>query len=211
MIRLAALLACLAGPAAATQDGWPALFDVKGVASNDTLNIRSEPGTGGAIIGTIPPDAEGIEVVRPNERQTWGLVNHGEATGWVSLSFLERRPGQWWGHVPQIRSCFGTEPFWSLSFDDDAITWSTPEETATGQRLETWSTLNSRDLHAFSLRITSDDGSEREGVAMLSLDSCNDGMSNREYGLRLDLLLGGADERTLLSGCCSIQPPDGER
>ncbi len=43
---------------------------------------------------------------------------------------------------------------------------------------------------------------------MLSLASCSDGMSDREYGLRLDLLLGTSDERTLLSGCCSIQPPE---
>ncbi len=153
MIRLVILLACLAGPAVATQDGWPALFDVSGVAADDTLNIRSEPGTGGVVIGTLEPDAEGIEVVRPNPRETWGLVNYGEATGWVSLSFLTRRPGQWLGHVPEVRSCFGTEPFWSLSFDGDAITWSTPDETASGERLETWSTLNRRDLHAIGLRI----------------------------------------------------------
>ncbi len=208
MMRFAILVACFAGPAAATQDGWPALYDVSGVAANDTLNIRSEPGTGGVVIGTLEPDAEGIEVVRPNPRETWGLVNHGEATGWVSLSFLTRRPGQWLGHVPEIRSCFGTEPFWSLTFDGDAITWWTPDETASGDRLETWSTLNRRDLHAIGLRISPDDEPEREGVAMLSLASCSDGMSDREYGLRLDLLLGTAGDRTLLSGCCSIQPPD---
>jgi hypothetical protein len=114
VIRLAVLLwAALALPGAATQDGWPAIHDVTGVAADDVLNIRERPDASSPIVGQLAPDAT-VEVIRPNERLTWGLVNAGERTGWVSLRYLQRRPGQWDGAFPEIASCFGTEPFWSL-------------------------------------------------------------------------------------------------
>ena len=95
MIRLAVILwAALALPAIATQDGWPALHDVTGVSAGDALNIRERPDASSPIIGGLASDAEGVEVIRPNERLTWGLVNVGERTGWVSLLYLERRPHQ---------------------------------------------------------------------------------------------------------------------
>ena len=97
MIRALLLLFLLAGPAAATQDQWPALFDVSGVAPDDVLNIRAAPSASAEIIGTLAPDAAGVEVVRPDSRHGWGLVNTGEGSGWASLAFLVRRPGQWLG------------------------------------------------------------------------------------------------------------------
>ena len=87
MIRLALFLIVAAGPALATQDGWPALYDVTGVDSADVLNIRSEPGAAGDVIGALPPDAQNVEVIRDNDgHATWGLINTGEGTGWVSLN-----------------------------------------------------------------------------------------------------------------------------
>ena len=133
MIRALILWLVLAGPALATQQGWPALFDVTGVAPDDVLNIREAPNAGAPIIGSFAPDAEGVEVIRPNADESWGLVNTAEGTGWTSLAFLERRPGQWNGAFPRIARCLGTEPFWSLSLDEDAVTLSTPQETAEGR------------------------------------------------------------------------------
>lgn len=59
---LTALL--MASPAAATQEYMlPTLFDVQDVAAGDVLNIREAPNAKAAIIGTLAPDATGVEVV----------------------------------------------------------------------------------------------------------------------------------------------------
>ncbi|MEO1155590.1 MAG: SH3 domain-containing protein, partial [Pseudomonadota bacterium] len=43
--------------------GYPALFDVTGVASDDVLNIRSAPSATAEIIGTLAHNETGVEVV----------------------------------------------------------------------------------------------------------------------------------------------------
>ena len=201
MIRLAAFIwALLALPALATQDGWPALHDVAGVAADDRLNIRERPDAGAPIIGSLAHDASGIEVIRPNERLTWGLVNAGERTGWVSLRYLARRPGQWDGAFPEIAACYGTEPFWSLARTGETLTWSDPETEALEMPILARSgSANRRD----SFHIVAD-GPDGPAVALLRTESCGDGMSDREFGISVELLLGvGAGVRHL-SGCCTL-------
>lgn len=196
----------LAAPGHATQDQWPALFDVAGVASDDVLNIRAAPSASAEIIGTLDHNATGVEVIRPNPREAWGLVNTGGGVGWVSLAYLRRTPGQWLGAEPALQSCGGTEPFWTLRFDAEGLSYETPEARATGARLDRWSGENRRDVHAFSLRLDTETGATaQDGVAIVTLGQCFDGMSDREYGLRIDMVLGTASEQRLLSGCYTLQ------
>ncbi|WP_298437581.1 SH3 domain-containing protein [uncultured Jannaschia sp.] len=185
-----------AGPAAATQDAWPALFDVAGVASDDVLNIRAAPRADAPILGTLAPDATGVEVVAPNGRETWGQVNVDEGTGWVSLRFLARQPGQWQGAFPPLASCFGTEPFWTVRVDGDTARWSTPEGEIEGLVTARAGSLSRRDRHG--LRVVLADGSRIDGI--ISWRACNDGMSDRGYGLGFDALRG----ENVLSGCCAL-------
>jgi hypothetical protein len=192
---IAAALA-LAAPAGATQPGWPALHDVAGVAADDALNLRATPGMDGAVVGALPPDARGVEVIRPDADGAWGLVNHGEGTAWASLAFLARRPGQWLGAFPRVSACFGTEPFWTLTADPGgALGWATPEGTAEGRETARLGSAARRDRHALLGRI---DG--REVTAVIAAQACGDGMSDREYGLAVDLVRGD----DLLSGCCTL-------
>lgn len=214
MIRAFAMLVALAGPAHATVDGWPALFDVTGVASDDFLNVRAEPGPLSEIVGKIAPDAEGIEVIRPNERETWGLVNVGERSGWVSLTYLARRPGQWSGAFPEVRQCFGTEPFWSLSYDPPRIALSMPDiAPREGLISGLYSSLSRRDRFALRGSFFPTETGDREIHLSVRTETCNDGMSDREFGVSVDMLVtrptpGGDQSATgLYSGCCSIQPP----
>ncbi|PWJ21773.1 peptide-binding protein [Jannaschia seohaensis] len=193
---LAAILILLAAPATATQDAWPALFDVAGVSADDVLNIRAAPTAASEIVGTVAPDAVDIEVIRPNEALTWGLVNTAEGTGWVSLAFLQRQPGQWTGAYPPVQQCFGTEPFWSIDIDDRAATFSTPDTSIQGQVIARMASANRRDRHG--LRIALPEGRWIDGV--ISWETCSDFMSDREYGLTFDAL--GTDG--VLSGCCSL-------
>lgn len=108
------LLLILAAPAHATQEYiLPTLFDVTGVAADDVLNIRQLPDADAPIIGTLSPDAKGIEVVE--DTGGWGRVNSGEGSGWVSMRYMAYRTDVWHeGALPDGFSCFGTEPFWSL-------------------------------------------------------------------------------------------------
>jgi uncharacterized protein len=90
----------------AEADG-PDFFAVSGVASDDVLNIRSDPSAGAAKVGQIPPDANGLrnlgceggisfaewEQATEEERaqatrKRWCRVEFNGVTGWVAGWFL---------------------------------------------------------------------------------------------------------------------------
>lgn len=210
-MRLATILLLLATPCLATQDQWPALFDVTGVEPGDVLNIRAEPSGSAPIIGTLAHDAEDVEIIRPNDRHSWGMINLGEGAGWISLAFVTRGPGQWLGATPVVRSCFGTEPFWSLEIDDAEMTLTRPDAAPReGLISGRYTSRSRRDTHAFRGSFFPDEDGEIALVATMRLASCNDGMSNREYGVAIDVLLSpssfpdNAERFGLYSGCCSL-------
>jgi uncharacterized membrane protein len=208
LIRAAlAALALLASPVWATVDGWPALYDVVGVNSDDVLNVRAGPDASAEVIGTLEFNATRIEVIRPDDDFEWGKVNTGERAGWASLQYLVPQPGQWSGQFPPIRKCFGTEPFWAMHILGDEIRFETPVNTANGRIHEQWTSLSRRDSHALSIRLDkmSDHGADM--IGFLSQEFCSDGMSDREYGIQIEMLFRGSIDRELLSGCCSISPP----
>lgn len=203
MIRLAFILwAAGALPALATQDGWPALHDVAGVSPSDVLNVRERPDASAPVIGRLAPDATGIEVIRPNERLTWGLVNIGERTGWVSLRYLARRPHQWDGAFPEIASCHGTEPFWSIRRDGDMLTYSDPESAQLDFPLVSKSGSASR-RDSFHMIVA---GPDAPAVLLLTTETCGDGMSDREFGISVQFLTGIGGDVRHLSGCCTLAP-----
>ena len=195
---LAVLLLWVASAATATVDAWPALYDVSGVAADDVLNIRETPSASAPIVGALAPNARNVEVIRLNDAETWGLVNAGERSGWVSLAYMQRQPDQWAGRYPQITSCYGTEPFWGLAVEATRTTLSFFGEVAVDapgmMRLQ-----SSNRLDRFALRAG--------GITAILLEqSCNDGMSDREFGLSIELVAPVDGNTMQLSGCCTIQP-----
>ncbi|WP_375687457.1 SH3 domain-containing protein [Pseudooceanicola sp. LIPI14-2-Ac024] len=196
----AALILCaalLATPAAATQDAFPALYDVTGVAANDVLNLRAAPNAGAPVVGTLAPDATGVEVVELAPGVDWGRVNIGETSGWVSLAYMARRPGQFAGAPPDIARCFGTEPFWGLTAANAGYIFSgvdIPPRTLT----PTWqgAAAGRADRHGMTFDA---------GTAVITTAACSDGMSDRRFGLAIDLLLTAGDTPLLYSGCCTLQ------
>ena len=195
MIRLIVLLLLWAGGAAAQP--LPALYDVTGVAADDVLNVRAGPDAGSEIIGTLAPGATGVEVIE--EADGWGRVNAGERSGWASLTYLARRPGQEAGDLPARLRCAGTEPFWSLVTTGEEVIL---DEMATN-RTRSWpqsSTLTAEgryEPHAIP-------GEGDAPDVIVSRGACTDGMSDRAFGLIVHVLQGG-DDPYLLSGCCSIE------
>ncbi|MBU2992259.1 SH3 domain-containing protein [Octadecabacter sp. 1_MG-2023] len=193
----AVLLSIVATVAFATVDGWPALYDVTGVAADDNLNVREQPNASSIVISTLPPMAENIEVIAVNEDETWGLINIDGGTGWVSLRFMARQPEQFAGYTPAITVCHGTEPFWALEIEDDNFAFSAPDVTGTPTPLTVLRSANRIDRFALI----------SDGITgVVSTQACNDGMSEMQFGLSIDLLAPLYGETQLLSGCCSIQP-----
>ncbi|MDM7931612.1 SH3 domain-containing protein [Tabrizicola sp.] len=199
MIRTSLLLFLLfAGvlPSPLAAQDFPALFSVSGVAPDDSLNIRAAPDPAAPIIGTLPFDASGVEVVSVTDG--WAKINSGEGTGHVALSYLMRDDGAAWFTLQQPLFCFGTEPFWSLELDaaNGLITRKSPEVPAPliDRIGDTWPGKPWSPAAAIALP---------DGLAVLRPADCSDGMSDMTYGIALDVFLNGPDGRRL-SGCCTL-------
>lgn len=196
MIR-AAVLCLLALPVSAQEamPGFPWLHDVQGVVASDVLNIRAEPSASAAILGTLAPDAKGIEVV--GVKDGWYIVNSAEGTGYVNMSFLSPQPGPDWDTLSSPLSCFGTEPFWGLEF-----------APAEGK-----ATLRLFDVTPLEMAVTAlwpaSPWAPQAGIglaggtAVIRSQECSDGMSDFTYGISVDLFLTGAEARRY-SSCCSL-------
>ncbi|MEM7670840.1 MAG: SH3 domain-containing protein [Pseudomonadota bacterium] len=211
MIRAVFALWLIAMPVWATQDGWPALYNVSGVAVDDVLNVRAAPDVTSEIIGSLDPDAADVEVIRPDPALAWGLVNTGEGTGWVSLAFLARQPGQWEEQVPVVHQCFGTEPFWSLDIEGPAVLLNTPEgPPEAGLVAEQLVADGRRDRFVSRGTLLSSEAGALDLALHLRTQACGDGMSDRAYGIAADLLVTDPDDSDgtrparLRAGCCSL-------
>lgn len=218
VLRLLLILLVLAAPAAATQDGWPALHDVVGVAPDDVLNIRSGPGASFPIVGTLAPGATGVEVIGPSRADgDWGLVNVAAegGIGYVSLRFLRRQPNTFAGHLPPVLACYGTEPFWGLAATEGAMVF---EDASFGETYRTG---------GFEAIDTGRYGAEpvlrgREGPVAITVvienrvppdgigddpyrALCTDGMSDRVAGVAATVIVDAPGRTSGHYGCCSFQ------
>ena len=191
-----ALLIALASPASATPEYvLPTLFDVTGVDADDVLNIRERPDGDAPIIGTLRPDATGIEVV--GEHGAWMQVNTAERSGWVHGRYLNYRVDVWRaGKLPAGFSCLGTEPFWSLTPAGDQVILATPEGDSHMPLLKVLDSGWSREPRR---------GLVGEGfIAVVTPNQCGDGMSDRAYGMEATVILGGGKAAQMLRGCCRL-------
>lgn len=172
----------------------PARYDVTGVGADDVLNVRAAPTASAQKLGALDHDRTGVEVIAVEGG--WGRVSIGDGSGWASLRYLARIPGQWAGGLPDPRSCFGTEPFWALMIADDTLSLQRPDAADLDGAINRRATsANRTDRYLISGEL---DGARADLV--LGRAECSDGMSDRLYGLTADLLFGDA----LMSGCCSV-------
>lgn len=177
----------------------PALYAVTDVASSDSLNIRAAPDATAEIIGTLPANARGIEVVGRSLAGQWAQINTAERTGWVSLRYLRPDPAPRTAlGLPAGLRCFGTEPFWTMTFSDaPRLTYSTPEgstEHAITALSPQASVIN---LAEGGLRLIWRDN-DTPVTAHILPGLCSDGMSDRAYALHY------VDDRGAGIGCCSL-------
>lgn len=225
--RIAALAACmsLAGPAAAEAEGpLPALHEVTGVAAGDVLNLRAGPDPSADLVGTLAPDARDVEVVelrRAPSGAAWARVARPEGGAWAAARYLARQDGQdGTGWLPPML-CAGNEPFWSFDLGDGEIAALGMHGFEAAPVFVTRRTVSANDPrgHGVTARWDGPEGDPSTfGItgapvtALIRRAACSDGMSDRPYGLAIDLLAGtlGPDGRAQaahLSGCCRLAAP----
>ncbi|WP_136441975.1 SH3 domain-containing protein [Pacificoceanicola onchidii] len=199
MSRLYAFVLSLMLPCAVWAQDWPAFHAVVDVAQDDVLNVRSAPSGSSEIIGELGPNQTGIEVIRRDESGKWGLVNSGERAGWAFMRYLEPMPGGAFPDHDRL-SCGGTEPFWGLDLASGySAEFSSPEGTWSVQPTELLKAWGRRTPFAFTGQ-----SPERLVSAVITPESCNDGMSDREFGLSITMITETPGDVTVLSGCCAL-------
>ena len=178
----------------------PALYDVTGVSADDTLNVRAGPAVTAQVLDELGPERDGIEVVGFADDRRWGQINIGEGTGWVSMAYMERQENQ--NPVPKTPVplwCYGTEPFWSVEIGQTDVSFTDPgmDEPALVQPIDYYASVP----HSPRGAIVAGDIS-----GFVSRELCSDGMSDRQYGWRIDFLRSGNGGHFMFSGCCTLQP-----
>lgn len=197
---------CTPGTVAA-ETALPALHDVTGVAANDVLNLRQGPDAGSAIVGSLAPDQQGIEVVGLSPDGAWGQISQGEGTGWASMKFLAPQDRPDWFEMQGALACSGTEPFWGATLDPmqtNQVVFTSPD--APEMRLDInalWPGDRWRPVVGMAF-----EGAAAAGMVVARAESCSDGMSDRAYGLSVDLFLNRTqgDDSSALRGCCTLAP-----
>ncbi|MFZ1813723.1 MAG: SH3 domain-containing protein [Rhizobiaceae bacterium] len=206
MLVMLALMSALAGATSfGAQAAEPGYYRVEGVAGNDVLNIRAEPDSVSQVIGELLPGVAPVEVLEVVGE--WGRVLAADGNGWVSMRFLQPTGIAMIGDtlVPDGLVCGGTEPFWSLKISAGA---GLVFEPAAGEGLSLpiahAGTAIGRN-HRFG--VTGETDGARMTAMLGNQESCSDGMSDRDHGWRIDLLVeqDSADGRyQQYEGCCGV-------
>ena len=194
MIR--ALLAAAFLATAAQAQELPALYDVYDVASDDVLNVRAGRSGSSDIIGALTPNAKNIEVVRSQDG--WALVNFGEQAGWVWMRYLKAAVEQPLHGYPA--QCFGAEPFWSLTNGSEMV-FKLAGETPINFAPVGGGTASGWSGKSYTLGVNG----PSQLTAIITRESCNDGMSDRQFGLSTDIVLQTSTGAALYSGCCLLR------
>ena len=192
----------LTAPVAAQAE--PSYHRVIGVATSDTLNIRSAPDASSPDIGDLDHDARAIEVFTFDPTGMWARIALNESDGWVSSRFLTRDVVPTLGDtsVPQGVVCGGTEPFWALGLYGEHARYSHPEDGDTEFVFDNAVVAQGRAGSPALITVATDTNDVIE--ATIHGATCNDGMSDRSYGWTITMQLIASDQRRFLSGCCHL-------
>lgn len=204
MLKYLAILALSIIYADAALAGWgdyPALYDVTGVAANDVLNVREGRSASTQIINTLAPNQRNIEVVDVSNDERWGLVGLPEGSGWVSMRYLTRQPGQDSRNIPSSLECGGTEPFWGLVFDGQSASYDMMGEDNQNFTKAWEDTAAGMAPVSYAVKLQGTDG---DITAVIHRNQCNDGMSEMIYGFDIDVIFSRPSGVAYYSGCCSL-------
>jgi len=215
LFRLLATFALLAAPVFARAELVPLyLYQVVGVAENDSLNIRSQPNARAEIIGTLPANSF-IDVLEASPDESWALVSFDFTTGWVSARFLRiterQNPSTGAPPLPGVLICQSTSPAWdaTLSTRDGFITYEVEGSPwyegaeGTQRRISPVTHLTTAQGRSYDKFLFT--AGQYTGV--LSRARCDDEESASHFAWGLDLILNQGAGSSMLSGCCRAAQP----
>lgn len=201
-LTVALLFFCISGAVSAQPHfAEPTYYAVTGVSADDVLNIRADPDASAEIVGSFAPDAVPVEVLQVQDG--WGYVSTGERMGWASMTFLEpvevQRLGQ--SAIPEGLTCGGTEPFWGAAISESGISFASMDSAE-----EVFNFIAADNFGgAGPLRNLLIGGNDTRTVtAVVSSETCSDGMSDRDYPRRIDFVFNGEGGPSGFAGCCSM-------
>ena len=133
----------------------------------------------------------------------------GEGDGWIVLRDLAPIDHPTIGEtsLPAGLQCLGTEPFWSLVFDDQSgAVFEAPERIEpTRFGIEQSLAAQARGGQPAALFLSA--AEIGEATAFIAASSCSDGMSDRTHPWLAGLILEDPGGRRLLEGCCWLPGP----
>ncbi len=205
IVAILALLAFVLQVAAAD----PGFYKVSGVAAGDVLNIRSEPVAEAEALGSFQPGDAPVEVLEVvvSGGSEWGRVHSSDSDGYVSMKFLEPVEVATLGSsgIADGLACSGTEPFWNvrLSSSEGLVFEAMAGESFKLEILDARNAIGRQ--HRFAA--IASDGKTRATAMIGKGESCSDGMSERNFSWRIDMLVeraGDSNFPQLYEGCCRL-------
>lgn len=198
MTRFVVLLLIGLWPTLSLAQSLPAAYSVRGVAANDVLNIRAEPSAKAEIMGEIGPYGLNIEVLALSSDGRWGMVGLPEGNGWVSMAYLEPTEQMDPYLVPRPLSCFGTEPFWSVSLYPRGAEFNSPDTGAVPMSV----THEATAPEGFLFQL--EEGPSLNRTLTVLREACSDGMSDRAFGFSTRMFTEAPDGNAVVHGCCTL-------
>lgn len=163
-------------------------MSVTNLTAGDHLNVRADSSAGSEDLGDLKQGAL-VEVIAVSSDGKWGKFIWEEANGWAAMRYLADTPRtRSASGMPLGLQCAGTEPFWSADMVTDAsFKFEAPDGVSAMTGLEIVNVPDGYDLTMGKMS------------GNLRPQECSDGMSDRDYGWSLDIILEGGFE---LKGCC---------
>lgn len=186
-------------------------YEVTGVASSDSLNIRADvdqvlKSSQAKVIGQIPHNGKGITTtgisIRLDDGSRWREIIHKGVKGWVNARYLEEVGGQ---GLPVSLNCSGTEPFWELKIRGDQARlqdFGADPPNTNYDILDKRYGQNRGGL--WSYHLATDDRKSRLTAIVRLTDQCSPGMGELEYAMEI-FLLGPRPDAGPAQGCCSFE------
>ncbi|MDO9639284.1 MAG: SH3 domain-containing protein [Pseudotabrizicola sp.] len=185
-------------PALAMAQTFPASYAVSGVGAKDVLNIRSDPSAQAEIMGEIGPYDMNVEVLGLSPDGKWGKVGAREGNGWVSMAYLDLTEPEDPHTVQRPLSCFGTEPFWSVSLYPRGAEYNSPDTGAVPMG------VTHEGVAAEGFLIQLEEGPSLNRTLIIRRAACSDGMSDRAFGFSTLMFTEAPDGNSALPGCCTL-------
>ena len=179
----------------------PFHFRVVDVASDDVLNIRSEPNANSQIIGEIPFDAELVEVSGVSADGKWSRVNAVEAVGWIRNRYLAPTMVEFLQDtsLPVGLVCQSEEPFSSIQISNDRLVLDTQNGSQSALVIDEVVQSGS----AWPIREISVTDGGRPLTLIVEEETCQSAMVENYFPYRSYFQDSGDKKRYF--GCCTLK------